>query len=45
MIYIIDDDQYIRRGFGMLLKSVGYESTAYGSAEDFLNKANPLAKI
>jgi FixJ family two-component response regulator len=41
MIYIIDDDQYVRRGFGLLLKSGGFESTSFSSAEEFLEKYNP----
>jgi len=41
MIYIIDDDQYVRRGFGLLLKSGGFESASCSSAEEFLEKYNP----
>ena len=41
MIYIIDDDHYVRRGFGLLLKSGGFESTSFCSAEEFLEKYNP----
>ncbi len=41
MICIIDDDQYVRRGFRLLLKSGGFESTAFSSAEEFLEKYNP----
>jgi len=36
MIYIIDDDLNVREGFMMLLKSAGYESQTYDSAENFL---------
>jgi len=36
MVYIIDDDKYVRRGFGILLKSAGIESISYESAEEFL---------
>jgi FixJ family two-component response regulator len=36
MIYIIDDDPYVRRGFTLLFRSAGMESLAYGSAEEFL---------
>ena len=36
MIHIVDDDKYVLRGFQILLKSEGYESTAYESVEDFL---------
>jgi FixJ family two-component response regulator len=36
VIHIVDDDKYVLRGFQILLKSEGYESTAYESVEDFL---------
>ena len=39
MIYIIDDDQHVRRGFDMLLKAGGFESKSYSSAEEYLEKS------
>lgn len=36
MIYIIDDDKYVRRGFEILFKSAGLECNSFGSAEEFL---------
>jgi len=36
MIYIIDDDQNVRDGFMMLLKSAGYECSCFDNAEIFL---------
>ncbi len=36
MVYIIDDDQYVRRGFTFLLRSAGLDCITYGSAEEFL---------
>ena len=36
MIYIIDDDQNVRDGFMMLLKSAGYKCSSFESAEEFL---------
>ena len=36
MIYIIDDDNYVRRGFEILFKSAGMDCTSFGSAEEFL---------
>jgi two-component system response regulator FixJ len=36
MVYIIDDDQHVRDGFTVLLKSACYECIAYDSAEMFL---------
>ena len=41
MIYIIDDDKYVRRGFGMLLESAGFEHNSFESAEDFIENAHP----
>lgn len=41
MIYIIDDDQYVRRGFRLLLIAGGFESISCNSAEEFLEKYNP----
>lgn len=41
MIYIIDDDLHVRRGFGILLKSAGYESKSFASAEEFLEQSKP----
>jgi FixJ family two-component response regulator len=39
MIYIIDDDKRVLRGFQNLLKSAGYESVAFNSGEEFLNSS------
>lgn len=36
MVYIIDDDKYVRRGFEILFKSAGLDCTSFGSAEEFL---------
>jgi FixJ family two-component response regulator len=38
MVYIVDDDKYVRKGFQILLKSADIESIAYGSGEAFLNE-------
>jgi FixJ family two-component response regulator len=40
VIYIIDDDKYVLRGFQILLKSEGLESTAFESAEEFINSGD-----
>ena len=37
-VYIIDDEQDVRDGFQMLLKSVGLEVETYASAMDFLGQ-------
>jgi two-component system, LuxR family, response regulator FixJ len=36
MIFIIDDDEYVRKGFEVLFKSAGLESTSCASAEEFI---------
>ena len=36
MIYIIDDDKYVLKGFQILLKSADLESKIFGSVEEFL---------
>jgi len=41
MIYIIDDDLSVRRGFEMFLKSVDCEYKSYENAEDFLTEFKP----
>ena len=41
MIYIIDDDKYVRNGFNYLLKSADLESIDFGSIEEFLEAWTP----
>jgi len=41
MIYIIDDDQYVRRGFKILLRSAGFECKDFENAEDFIKAYSP----
>ena len=41
MIYIVEDDQSIRNGFMMLLKSAGHECKSLVSAEMFLASYHP----
>ena len=36
MVYIVDDDQNVRDGFTILLRSSGYECRCFASAEEFL---------
>jgi two-component system, LuxR family, response regulator FixJ len=36
MIFIIDDDQSMRRAFSLLLRSVGFVTREFSSAEEFL---------
>ena len=47
MIYVIDDDESVRKAFGRLLRSVNLEVETFSSAEEFLKgpKANRNACI
>jgi FixJ family two-component response regulator len=38
VIFIIDDDKYVSRGFQILLKSAGLESKIFDSVEGFIEK-------
>jgi two-component system response regulator FixJ len=40
IVHIVDDDQAIRDSLKFLMKSVGFESQTYESAETFLNQAD-----
>jgi FixJ family two-component response regulator len=40
MIYIIDDDKYVRRGFELLFKSAGMECISFASVEEYLKRLN-----
>jgi two-component system, NtrC family, nitrogen regulation response regulator GlnG len=35
-IFVVDDDQFVRRGFEMLFKSAGLECKSFGSGEEFM---------
>jgi FixJ family two-component response regulator len=41
MIYFIDDDKSVRRGFELFLKSAGMEYKTAESVEDFLSQFQP----
>lgn len=41
MIYIVDDDEYVRRAYKLLLDSVGYNSLIYSDAINFLRECKP----
>ena len=41
MIYIVDNEQSIREGFMMLLKSAGFECKSFNTAEKFLASYHP----
>ena len=36
LVYVVDDDLSVRQALQRMLKSVGFESELYGSAEEFL---------
>ena len=38
IVYILDDDEAVRRGFARLIRSVGLEPRPYDSAERFLDE-------
>lgn len=40
MIYIVDNDQNIREGYQMLLKSAGFDCNSFETAEQFLKSAH-----
>jgi FixJ family two-component response regulator len=44
MVYIVDDDQNVRDGFMMLLKSAGFEYSCFENAEKFLKNFKPGVK-
>jgi FixJ family two-component response regulator len=41
MIYIVDDDLYVLRGLGLLLRSANFDHTTAASAEGFLSIYKP----
>jgi len=43
IVHIVDDDKAIRDSLVLLMKSIGYESKPYDSAEMFLNEADLYA--
>ncbi len=40
MVYLVDDDESVRRALQRLLRSAGFEVKAFSSAEEFLQSAN-----
>ena len=39
-VYVVEDDESIRRAIGRQLRSVGYHALTFGSAEEFLDAAS-----
>jgi len=44
MIYLIDDDKSVRRGFEIFLKSAEMDLVSFETAEDFLSAVKPGEK-
>ena len=40
-VYIVDDDEGVRDGFGLLMNTVGQKYEVYSSAIEFLESYNP----
>ena len=40
MVYLVDDDESVRRALQRLLRSAGFEVKAFSSAEAFLKSEN-----
>lgn len=38
VVYVVDDDDSVRKGLTRLLRSAGFESRAFGSVEKFLDE-------
>jgi FixJ family two-component response regulator len=43
IVYVVDDDESIRRSLDSLLRSVGLSVSTYASSQDFLQNASPKA--
>lgn len=42
-VFLVDDDPSVLRGLSRLLRSAGWSSATFSSAEDFLNRLDPAA--
>ena len=42
-VYLVDDDEAVRRAFGLLLSTVGIEATGFADPQVFLAKVPRLA--
>ena len=40
-VYVVDDDDGMRRALSLLLNTVGYKTAAFASPKDFLEKFKP----
>lgn len=41
MVFIVDDEESVRKGFSLLLRSAGVPHRAFGSAKQFLAELDP----
>lgn len=41
LVFLVDDDEDMRKALGLLVRSAGYDVVALGSAEEFLAQAAP----
>ncbi len=41
-VYVVDDDEDVRRAVSLLIRSIGLTVTCYASAQDFLDQYDPL---
>ena len=39
-VYVVDDDESVRRAFQLLLQSAGFKAQTFSSARDFLNNVD-----
>ena len=44
VVYIVDDEESVRKGFTLLMRSAGMPCCAFGSAEQFLADVDPQQK-
>lgn len=40
-VFVVDDDESVRKGLRLLIKSIGLKVESYASAQEFLNAYNP----
>ena len=40
-VYVVDDDEDVRRAVSLLIQSIGLTATCYASAQDFLDQYDP----
>jgi FixJ family two-component response regulator len=43
-VFIVDDDEAVRKALGFLLRSAGYAVETFASADDFLERCHPMCR-